>query len=314
MNSELLLVLGLLVSAVVMFVINKPRMDMVALLMLTVLPFTGTITVAESLAGFADPSIVLIAALFVIGEGLVRTGVSRAVGDLLIAKTGTSEVRLIVLLMVSVCALGSMMSSTAVTAIFVPIALRIAQSTGSSPAKLLLPLCYAALISGMMTLVATAPNLVVSSQLERSGAEGFSFFAFTPFGLPVLVVAIVYMLFARRFLGTQDPKPTTASASGGGAGRRRASLAGWIEDYQLGQREHWLRVMEGSPIIGKPLVELGLRSKDGANVIAIERTGRRATALIEPTASTELRVGDVILLDLCIPAENPVDFAGKMGP
>src|SRR5271170_8365706 len=110
-----------------MFAINKPRLDAVALIMLVALPFTGVITMSEALAGFSDSNIILIAALFVIGDGLVRTGVARRLGDWLIAKAGTSETRLIVLLMLVVCGLGSIMSSTALTAIFIPVALRIAQ-------------------------------------------------------------------------------------------------------------------------------------------------------------------------------------------
>src|SRR5215467_13624501 len=112
MNTELAIVLTLLAAAIVMFAINRPRMDAVALIMLTLLPFTGVITMGEALAGFSDANIVLIAALFVIGNGLVRTGVARKLGDWLTAKAGNSEVRLIALLMVVVCGLGSMMSST----------------------------------------------------------------------------------------------------------------------------------------------------------------------------------------------------------
>ena len=198
--SDLAVVLALLAAAIVMFAINKPRLDAVALIMLTALPFTGVLTMGEALAGFSDPNIVLIAALFVIGDGLVRTGVARQLGDWLIVKAGRSEIRLIVLLMVAVCGLGATMSSTAVTAIFIPVVLRISKSTGVGPGRLMMPLSFAALISGMMTLVATAPNLVVNGELERHGVEGFSFFSFTPFGLPVLVLGIIYMCFAHRWL------------------------------------------------------------------------------------------------------------------
>ena len=182
MTFELGLVLALLVSAIVMFAIDRPRMDIVAVLMLTLLPFTGVITMSEALTGFADANIVLIAALFVIGDGLVRTGVARGLGDWLISKAGSSEDRLLVLLMVVVCGLGSTMSSTAVTAIFIPVVLRISQSTGIASSRLMMPLSCAALISGMMTLVATAPNLVVNAELVRSGEGGFRFFSFAPFG------------------------------------------------------------------------------------------------------------------------------------
>jgi di/tricarboxylate transporter len=118
--TDLLVVLTLLGAAIVMFAINKPRLDAVALVMLVALPFTGILTMGEALAGFSDSNIFLIAALFVLGEGLIRTGVAHRLGDWLIAKAGKSEVRLIVLLMVVVGALGATMSSTAVTAIFIP--------------------------------------------------------------------------------------------------------------------------------------------------------------------------------------------------
>src|SRR5262245_31269874 len=99
--SGLLIVLILLGAAIVMFAINKPRLDAVALIMLVVLPFTGVLTMGEALAGFSDSNIVLIAALFVLGDGLVRTGVAQRLGDWLIAKAGRSEVRLVVLLMIT---------------------------------------------------------------------------------------------------------------------------------------------------------------------------------------------------------------------
>ena len=134
MNTQLAIVLGLLAAAIAMFAMNKPRMDAVALIMLTVLPFTGAITMGEALAGFSDSSIVLLGALFVIGEGLVRTGVAQKLGDWLIGTAGKSETRLTALLMAVVSTLGAFMSSTGVVAIFIPVALRISQSTGAAAA------------------------------------------------------------------------------------------------------------------------------------------------------------------------------------
>jgi len=290
MNAELAIVLALLVSAVAMFVLNKPRMDAVALIMLTVLPFTGVITMGEALAGFSDPNIVLIAALFVIGEGLVRTGVAQRLGDWLTAKAGKSETRLLVLLMLAVAILGSIMSSTGVIAIFIPVALRIAQSTGTAPSRLMMPMSMAALISGMMTLVGTAPNLVVNSELVRGGADGFHFFSLTPFGIPVLVLGILYMLFARRWLdaGTGANKPQT----------RRPTLADWVKDYKLSDREYRVRIQSGSPLVGKTIRELDMRKVSGASIVAIERRHRSSREVLDPSANTQLQVGDVLLVDL----------------
>jgi len=287
MSASLGIVLFLLAAAIVMFAINKPRLDAVALIMLVALPFTGVLSVNEALSGFSDPNIVLIAALFVIGEGLVRTGVAQRLGDWLIAKAGNNEVRLIVLLMVVVCGLGATMSSTAVTAIFIPVALRIAQATGISPGRLMMPLSSAALISGMMTLVATAPNLVVNSELERHGVQGFRFFSFTPFGVPVLLLGIVYMCFARRWLpAASDLKKSD-----------RASFADWIEEYKLADRERRLRILDGSPLAGKTLEELNLRGTSGVNIVAIERGRKFSNETLRPTGKTELRAGDILLID-----------------
>ncbi len=167
----------MLCAAIVMFALNKARMDAVALMMLVALPFTGVITMGEVLTGVSDSNVVLIAALFVVGDGLVRTGVARRLGDWLAAKAGSSETRLLILLMLVVCGLGATMSSSAVTAIFIPVALRIAQSMGTSPSRLMMPLSFAALISGMMTLLATAPNLVVNSELVGTERKAFTFLA-----------------------------------------------------------------------------------------------------------------------------------------
>jgi di/tricarboxylate transporter len=269
-------------------------MDAVALLVIVAMPFTGVITMNEALAGFADPSIILIAALFVIGEGLVMTGVARRVGDWLDAKAGGSENRLLVLLMAAVGGLGSLMSSTAVVAIFIPVVLRISQNRGTAPSWLMMPLSFAALISGMLTLVATAPNLVVNAELIRQGAQGFGFFSFTPFGLPLLALGIVYMLFARRLL---------AFRSGPAAAADRPGLQRWIEQYRLANREKRGGIGKGSALVGKRLDELPLRSA-GVNLLAIERDGRLAASVLRPAPRTELQAGDVLLADVHASAEG----------
>lgn len=293
MNTDLVIVLLLLASAIAMFVINKPPMDAVGLLMMAALPFTGVITMGEALAGFSDPNIVLIAELFVIGEGLVRTGVAQRLGDWLISKTGSSELRLLVLLMLAVGGIGSVMSSTGVVAIFIPIVLRIAQKNGTPPSQLMMPLSFTALISGMMTLVATAPNLVVNSELIRTGAKGFSFFSFTPFGLTILVLGIIYMIFARRWLPAKNDRDAESD--------RRPSLRDWIEKYKLADREYRVRLTDRSPLVGLTIEELDLRKTSGANIIAIERTGRFSKEIICPFAKTQLESEDILLVDLFSP-------------
>ncbi len=295
MTTQLLLVLALLGAAIVMFIMNKPRMDAVGLLMIVLLPFTGVLTVNEALAGFADPSIVLLAALFVVGEGLVRTGTAQRIGDVLSAKAGNSEARMLALLMIAGAGLGAFMSSTAVVAIFIPVVLRICHSSGAAPSQLMMPLSVAALISGMMTLVATAPNLVVSAELVRQGHAGFDFFAFTPFGIPILALAIGYMLFARRLLPDRRPPGTDS--------HRAPSLRDWVTAYGLASRAYRVRIAPDSPLVGKRLEQLSLR-KEGVNILAIERRRRFETEVIRPTATSELGAGDVVLLDVRVTPER----------
>jgi di/tricarboxylate transporter len=253
------------------------------------LPLTGIITMNEALAGFSDANVVLIAALFVIGEGLVRTGVARRLGDWLGRTAGTSDTRMLVLLMLSVGGLGALMSSTAVVAIFIPVVLRICQNNGTAPSQLMMPLSVAALTSGMLTLVATAPNLVVNSALVHQGFSGFGFFSFTPFGLPLLLLAVGYMWFARRWL----PNAAIQDA----AFERRSSLRQWIDQYQLNDREHRVRVKPGSPLIGMRRDDFRARML-GFNLLAVERATRFGTELIQPKDRTVFEAGDVLMFDV----------------
>jgi di/tricarboxylate transporter len=290
MSGELAIVLVLLTASIVMFAIGRPRMDVVAVLMIVALPLTGILTVPETLAGFADSNVVLIAALFVVGEGLSRTGVTYRLGDWLAHTAGASSARLIVLLMLSVALLGAVMSSTGVVAIFIPVVISIAARTGMSTRQLMMPLSFAGLISGMLTLIATTPNLIVDGELQRTGSDGFGFFSFTPFGLVILVLGIVYMLFARRFLGGD---------SKGGAPSRR-TFTNLIADYGVDARTHRYRVGARSSTIGSTLAELELGEERRPSVHVLERT--RLFRRTVRTSSDDARVtrDDILFVDVAL--------------
>jgi di/tricarboxylate transporter len=268
MNPVLAIVLALLAVAILMFAFNRPRADAVALIAMVALPFTGTVTMPEAIAGFSNPNVVLIAAMFVIGEALARTGVAQRIGDWLARSEGTSPWRLLVLLMLAVGLLGSVMSSTGVVAIFIPVVLRIASQTGLPAAQLLMPMAYASLISGTLTRVATSSNLAINYELVRTGVEGFGFFAFTPFGLPILAIGVLYMLLARRWLSPDAPATQ---------GRRRPRLMHWVEHYRLADRELRVRVRTNSPLLSQPVGALNLTGQTGVRLLLVKR-GRGATA------------------------------------
>ena len=289
MNSQLLVVLLLLGLCILLFIANRPRMDVVALLAMVALPLTGIVTVPEALAGLADPNIVLIAALFVVGEGLVRTGVANQIGDFLLRHAGGSETRLLVLLMLAVGFLGSLMSSTGIVAIFIPVVLFIARQQKLWPGRLMMPLSVAGLISGMLTLVGTPPNLVVDSALRHAGFGGFEFFSFTPFGVSILAAGIGYMLITRRWLNPErDIKRPQ---------RVRRQLIDFVRDYRLTGRDHRVRIAVDSPLIGQTLQQLEARRRTGASVVAVERQTGRRRELIEPRGDMQLLAGDVLLVD-----------------
>ncbi len=296
-TPEAQLVFAIIGVATVLFVSGKVRLDITALLVVLALMLSGVLTVKEAVSGFGDPIILILAGLFVMGEALIQTGVAYRVGDWLADLGGGSEARLIALLMLATAGLGSVMSSTGVVAIFIPIVLRIASATGRSPSRLLMPVSYGALISGMLTLIATPPNLVVNDVLQDAGAETFSLFSFAPVGLGVLVAAIGYMLLVgRRILGEPAPSSHDEQAS--------ISMRELGERYGVLDAIHAVVVEEGSPLIDRSPAELGISDEWHAYVLACERKERFLTATVPVTRDTRFKAGDLLLVKVA-PSELP---------
>ncbi|VFS52144.1 TrkA-C domain [Budvicia aquatica] len=153
----------------------------------------------------------------------------------------------------------------------------------------------------MMTLVATPPNLVVNSELVRDGIEPFGFFSVTPIGLIVLLLGVGYMLVVRRWL--VEPVDTTKAKT-----RSRRTMRDLIHAYKLSGRARRLSIRPGSPLIGRTLDELHLRSRYSANVIGIERWRKFRRVMISAFAATELRVHDVLLVDIYHPDADVRQF------
>jgi len=303
-NLELIWVLSLLAIAIVLFATGKMRMDAVALLMIIAFVLSGTLTLGEAFSGFSDPNVILIAALFIIGDGLVRTGVATNVGIWLVSVAGSSEIKMLILLMVTVAGLGAFMSSTGVVAIFIPVVLSVALRMKISPSRLMMPLSFAGLISGMMTLVATPPNLVVNSELLREGLDGFQFFSVTPIGIVVLILGIIYMLAVRFALKEKN----------GGVHKdagKRSTFRDLIKTYRLNGRARRLAIRPGSPMIGARLDDLSLRERYRANVIGVERWRRFRRVMVNVAGETEFRERDVLLIDISASEEELRQFCSE---
>ncbi|UGQ74367.1 SLC13 family permease [Klebsiella pneumoniae] len=304
MNGELIWVLSLLAIAVVLFATGKVRMDAIALMVIVAFVLSGTLTLNEAFSGFSDPYVILIAALFIIGDGLVRTGVATKMGAWLVSVAGNSETKMLIYLMLTVAGLGAFMSSTGVVAIFIPVVLSVSARMNTSPSRLMMPLSFAGLISGMMTLVATPPNLVVNSELLREGLHGFSFFSVTPIGLVVLILGIVYMLAVRFMLKTDNGDSARD-------GRKRSTFRDLIREYHLTGRARRLAIRPGSPMIGQRLDDLKLRERYCANVIGVERWRRFRRVIVNVNGVSEFRARDVLLIDMSASDVDLRQFCGE---
>jgi len=290
MTNEAAFVFAVIAVAAVLMASNRVRFDIVALLVVMALMLSGVLTIGEALAGFGSSVVALVAGLLVIGEMLARTGVARAVGDWILKKGGTNETRLLILIMLGAGLLGAVMSSTAIVAIFIPIVLRIAAETSLNASRMLIPMSYAALISGMLTLIATTPNIVVHEELKEAGFSGFGFFSFAPVGLAVLAVAIVYiLLIGRRLLSSETQIPITD--------QRSRSIDDLWEDYRLGEDYCHLRIDDNSPMAGKTIAESMLESHYGVRILGILRHAPGGEDRIAaPSPGTELRANDALLV------------------
>jgi di/tricarboxylate transporter len=285
MSPDGWLVLAILGSAIIAFASNRVPIDAVAMAVLLALAVSGVVTPQEAVAGFSDSSVLMIAGLFVVGQGVVSTGIAASLGTWLARAGKGSETRLIVLLMTTVATVGAFMSSTGIVAIFVPVVLSLVTQTGSSRARLMMPLSVAALISGLMTLIATAPNLVVSAALTDRNLAPLGFFELTPIGIAVLIVAILFMTtIGRRLL--DRPEPATD--------RAQASIVDLLDSYGLRGRFRAVRITPDSPLADRTVAEALVRSRYSVTVIAVmRRTGKRYRA--QPAlAETVMRPDDRI--------------------
>lgn len=282
MSPQMLLVFALLGATVILFASERVRLDLTALLLLLALLLSGILTPTEALAGFADPVVLTIAGLFVVGGGLTQTGVAHALGQWLSRITRGGEAGLIVLVMISVAVLSAFMSTAGATAIFIPIVVSLGWSTKVSPSKLLLPLAVGSLIGGMLTLIGTPPNLVVSGQLAAAGLPAFRFFDYTPVGLVMLVVGVGFMVLVGRHWLPDRSRHSFALAD------ERAAEAPTLQElaaaYALPGHLFRVQLRPTSALVGQTLAELNLRARYHVTVLELRpwQAGRNRPGPAQP--------------------------------
>jgi di/tricarboxylate transporter len=228
--------------------------------------------------------------MFVVSAGLVNTGVAQRLGNAVVRAGGDSETRLVALIMLLAGVIGSVLNSSAIAAMLIPVVLTIANKTGLNRKRMLMPLCVAVMISGMMTLIASSSNIIVENTLrERELTPPLGFFSFTPFGLVTLAVGIVFMLLVGRDLLSRERSEET-----GGTGSPRAFDV--VSSYELKERWHRLTVLADSPLIGQSVATMRqpLNQRYGLDLLGFEKHSHDKTHFLPAQPDTVFEANDVV--------------------
>ena len=254
----------LLISAI-LFVSGKVRSDLVALCALLALLLCQILNPSEALSGFSNTTVIMMIGLFIVGGGIFQTGLAKMIGSKVMTLAGKSELRLFLLVMIVTSAIGMFVSNTGTVALMLPIVVSMAAAAGTSSRRLLMPLAFASSMGGMMTLIGTPPNLIVSDTLVSAGYEPLGFFSFLPVGIVTLVVGILYMLPATKML---TAKEKAKDKKNGGK-----SLKELVKEY--GVTDNLFRVhikSHESKAIGQTVVDLNVYREYGVNVLELRRS------------------------------------------
>ena len=287
------------------FIWGKIRSDVVALIALAVLAVSGVLTTGEALSGFANPIVIMMIGLFVVGGAIFNTGLAKVLGAKLLKVGGKSPTRLFLVVVLSTGLIGGFVSNTGTVALMMPIVVSMAAASGMSASRLLMPLAFASSMGGMLTLIGTPPNLVIAEVWEEAGNDPLSMFTFTPVGLVVLAAGTLLMIPLSKML----VKEKTDDKSGNAHGKR--SLSSIVEEYGLNDDLWRVSVPQSSPISGLTLGNLALRSNYKLDVLEL-RMGDASGHLIRnisqeaPTAASTVDPGDVLFVRG--PRENVEQF------
>ncbi|OPL18099.1 MAG: hypothetical protein AVO35_06235 [Candidatus Aegiribacteria sp. MLS_C] len=282
--SDQYLTLGILLIAVLLFLSDKLRPDLISILTVVLLAATGVLTAAESFSGFGSSAVMIIISVFILAEGLRRTGVSEAFAERLLRWGGRREGALVTLFMGAGALLSLFINNIAAAAVLIPSAGAASSRSEVPISKLLIPLVFATIMGGMATLL-TSMNILVSNIFEKHGLEGFGLLDFLPVGIPVLVAGIAYMVVWGRFRLPAKDKSSPDICFGG-----RGKL---FNLYGMDELFFRARIPEGSYLDGRKLSDSLLREDFRLSLLGVMRHGERLPQL-EP--DTVLRKGDVLTL------------------
>lgn len=276
MSIEIIIVLAVLVLAIYLFVTEKLRVDVIALLVMSILLVSGIITPSQGLAGFSNTATVTVAAMFILSAGLFKTGAVNFIGSFVsrIFKRGFWVG--IISVMVLVGFMSAFINNTPVIAIFLPIILGVAKDTGFSASKMLMPISFASMIGGLCTLIGTSTNILIGSIAAEQGIAPFTMFEFAPLGIIMFVIAMVYLgLIGIRLIPDR---------------RSKGDLS---ESFALTEYITEILILDQSISAGKTIREAPLVRDIDIAILEIKREDR---SIHQPGANTKLLADDILIV------------------
>ncbi len=291
MPPDYILVFGILACTLVLFASGKLRYDYVAILALLTGVFLGVVPAASAFSGFGHPAVITVAAVLIISKALQNSGVVSFVTKLL-APTRVSEQKHITANTTLVALLSSFMNNVGALALMLPVSLQNAQKASYSPSKLLMPLSFASLLGGLVTLIGTPTNIVISTYRMQFTGEPFAMFDFTPVGIVIAIVGLIYIsTIGWRLLPNRIPKS-------------RKSKLSHVEDYITE-----VKVPEGSRLIGLSISQLENDCENELTVMAMIRQSRTRSA---PQGNERILEGDTLILEGDPSILTPFIASGKL--
>ncbi len=284
MTLEMWLVVAILLSTLFLLVTGWLRMDVVALLVLGALAVTGLVGSDVLFDGFSNPAVITVWAMYILSDGLTRTGSASRISRQLMRLSGDSEMRAVGAIMLSSGLMSAFMNNIGVAALMLPVVLEICRRSDHPPSRLLMPLAFGSLLGGLATKIGTPPNLLISDFMREQGLKPFEMFDFAPIGLAVLIGGTAFMMLLGRHLLPRHAPIMDASAQ---AQRKLAS------EYGLQEKTFVMRVKPDSVLIGKALGDTHLDSAAGLEIISLIRDDK---ANIQPQPHTILRPGDRLMV------------------
>ncbi|MDJ0942542.1 MAG: SLC13 family permease [Kiloniellales bacterium] len=277
MTFEQTAIFLILASTLGLFIWGRIRYDVVAVMALLATVVTGLVSAEGAFAGFGHPAVVTVAAVLILSRALQRSTLTELAARLLRPTTGTPTLHVLALTgLAAICS--AFMNNVGALALLLPVAIMSANASGRPVSGLLMPLSFASLLGGLITLIGTPPNIIIASFREEAGGSAFTMFDFAPVGLGVAATGLLFIsLLGWRLL----PKERS--------GKVEPSIDFHIEDY-LTQ----VRLPEESPYVGRRLIELENLAQNNLAALALIRRGDR---MLAPSGYLRLQAGDMIELE-----------------